>query len=77
MPAAITWSVAAAGVVLTAFAFREFPALQAPPRMILDAMLLARLPGDHMVDAASGHRILSSVVVLAIGAGIWTRRARA
>jgi lysylphosphatidylglycerol synthetase-like protein (DUF2156 family) len=77
VPAAITWSVAAAGIVLTAFIFREFPALQAPPRMLLDAMLLTRHPGDRMVDAAAAHRVLSFIVVLAIGAGIWTRRARA
>jgi phosphatidylglycerol lysyltransferase len=77
VPAAILWTVASAGIAVTAFAFWWFPELQAPARVMLDAAMLTRLPGDRMVDAAAGHRILSSIVFVAIGAGLWTRRARA
>jgi lysylphosphatidylglycerol synthetase-like protein (DUF2156 family) len=77
VPGAILWSGAAAGIVLAGFAFWAFPALQEPVRVTLDAALLTGHRGDRVVDAASAHRVVSSIVLLGIGAGLWTRRARA
>ncbi|MHB8376241.1 MAG: phosphatidylglycerol lysyltransferase domain-containing protein [Dehalococcoidia bacterium] len=76
VPAVVLWTVASAGVALTGFAFWEFPPLQEPVKVMLDAILLTRR-GGLVFDAAGDHRVISSIVVLAIGAGLWTRRARA
>jgi phosphatidylglycerol lysyltransferase len=77
LPAAVLWGAASAGVVLTAFAFWQFPVLQAPVGVVLDAAMLTRHHGDRLVDGVNGHRIITSIVVIAIGAGFMGRRARA
>ncbi|MDE3095221.1 MAG: DUF2156 domain-containing protein [Chloroflexota bacterium] len=76
VPGLVLWTAAAAGVALTGFVFWEFPALQAPVKVMLDAVLLTRR-GGLVFDAAADHRLISTIVLLAIGAGLWTRRARA
>ncbi len=77
VPRAALWSAALGGVFVTAFAAWEFPLLQVPAKAALDAFLLARHPGDRMIDAAAAHRVISLIVIVALGAGFWTRRARA
>ncbi|HEY7802383.1 MAG TPA: hypothetical protein VIE40_06895, partial [Dehalococcoidia bacterium] len=77
VPAAVLSVAALAGIALTGFAFWEFPMLQAPVRVLLDGMLLTRHRGDRVFDVAAAHRIISAVVLLGIGAGLWSRRARA
>ncbi len=80
VPAAILRGAAAAGVFVTAFAAWQFPQLTLPVRWGIDALLLARVPADLMLDGAEvtvvAHRLISLVVVLALGAAVWQRRAR-
>ncbi len=81
VPAAALWAGASAGVVLAAFTAWQFPELVLPFRLGLRAALLAIVPADLMFDRAQvavlAHRIISAVVVLALGAAVWQRRARA
>ena len=78
VPQAVLWSAAGAGIVATAFAAYEFPMLTLPVRVALDALRLGRWPADMMIDRASGHRLISSLVlVVGVGAAVWRRRARA
>ncbi len=77
VPAAVLSVAALAGIALTGFAFWEFPMLQAPVGVLLDGMLMTRHRGDRVFDAAAAHRIISAIVLLGIGAGVWSRRARA
>ena len=77
VPRAVLALSALAGVFVTGFAFYWFPALRVPVEFPLDAMLFTRHGGDHMVDAAVRHRVITAVTVFTIGAGAWVRRARA
>ena len=77
VPAAVLSAAALAGIALTGFAFWEFPMLQAPVRVLLDAACCSRATAATAFDVAAAHRIISAVVLLAIGAGLWQRRARA
>ena len=81
VPAALLWASAAAGIVATAFVAWAFPELTTPVRMGLHAAILALVPADLMFDRTQGavaaHRLISTLVVLGLGALMWQRRARA
>jgi phosphatidylglycerol lysyltransferase len=81
VPAAAVWTGALAGVVVAAFTAWQFPELVIPFRLGLRAFLLAFVPADLVFDRAQvavlAHRIISAVVLLALGAAVWQRRARA
>jgi phosphatidylglycerol lysyltransferase len=77
VPAAALWTAALAGVVLTGYSAWEFPMLQMPVRVSLHALLFARVPADRALDGAVTHRLISSIVLLGVGAAAWQRRARA
>ena len=81
VPAALLWSGAAAGVVATAFVAWAFPEITAPARLGIHTALLALVPADLMFDRTQGavaaHRLISTVVVLGLGAFALQRRARA
>ncbi len=81
VPAAALWAAAFAGVFVTGFAAWEFPVLTVPVREAFEAFSLVRFPAGLMVGATEGallaHRIISTVVLLGIGAAVWQRRARA
>jgi hypothetical protein len=80
VPAALLWSAATAGVLVTAFAAWEFPQLMLPIRFAAHVLLFARVPADLMLDGAQvtvlAHRLISTIVLLGVGAVVW-RRARA
>jgi hypothetical protein len=81
VPAAALWTAAVSGVLVTAFAAWEFPVLTLPVRFGLQAVLLALRPADFAFDraqvAVTAHRIISTIVLLGLGAAVWQRRARA
>jgi phosphatidylglycerol lysyltransferase len=77
VPAAALWTAALAGIVVTGFSAWEFPILQMPVRVGIDALLFARVPADLAFDGAVAHRLPSAIVVVALGAAAWQRRARA
>ncbi|HEX5480331.1 MAG TPA: DUF2156 domain-containing protein [Dehalococcoidia bacterium] len=77
VPGAVLGTAALAGVFMTAFAFYWFPDLRVPVELVLDAILFTGHRGDHMVDAAARHRVITALAVFAVGAGAWFRRARA
>lgn len=81
VPAAALWSAAVSGIFVTGFAAWEFPVLTLPMRFTLDGMMFARVPADRMFDVTQvtvvAHRLISTVVLLGVGAVVWQRRARA
>lgn len=81
VPAAALWSAAAAGIAVTAFASWQFPVLTLPIRETVHVLGLTRFPAGFMLGHTRGqvaaHRIISAVVVMALGGAMWARRARA
>lgn len=81
VPAAALWTAAFAGVFVTGFAAWEFPVLTLPVREVFEGLALVRVPAGSMVGLTEGavvaHRIISTVVLLGVGAAVWQRRARA
>lgn len=81
VPAAALWTGAVSGIFVTGFAAWEFPVLTLPIRLSLEGLLFVRVPADRMIDMTQvtvvAHRLISSVVLLAVGAAVWQRRARA
>jgi len=80
VPAAVLWTGAVAGVVVTAVAAWQFPALTLPARLGFHTFFLAREPADVAFDRAqvalAAHRVIAAIVALALGAAVW-QRARA
>ncbi len=82
VPPAFLWLAALGGVFLTAFVAYEVPVLRMPADAGLDGVMLARFPAGFLRGAAEStllaHRVISSVVLLALAAAtFWRRRARA
>ncbi len=81
VPAAALWTAAVAGVFATGFTAWAFPEVIEPLRLGLHATVLAFRPADFAFDAgrtaAVGHRLITLVVVVGLGAVAWRRRARA
>lgn len=82
VPPAFLWLAAAGGILATGFAAYEFPILRMPADAGFDGVMLARFPAGLLRGAAEStllaHRVISSVVLLALAAAtIWRRRVRA
>jgi phosphatidylglycerol lysyltransferase len=81
VPSALLWAGAAGGIVATAFAAHEYPMLTLPVRETFEALALVRFPAGFMVGATQttllAHRIISTLVIVGLGAAFWQRRARA
>jgi phosphatidylglycerol lysyltransferase len=81
VPTAALWTAALSGVFVTGFAAWEFPVLTLPVREVFEGLALVRFPAGLMVGLTEGtvfaHRIVSTIVLLGVGAAVWQRRARA